>query len=191
VFRNRNTQQDAKIVAGVNTGFTEVKWLYASAGSIENDRYVTYNLQDRVWTLGALARTAWADAGAFPTPMAAGPDGRLYAHEFGADADGAPLPAFVQSGFFDIGDGDRFSFVDQVIPDFNDQAGPVQVTLTAQSSPDGGVASKGPFAVQPTTPYISPRLRGRQVALRLASNTVGAFWRLGALRLRIAPDGRK
>lgn len=191
VFRNRNTQQDAKITAGVNAGFTEVTWFYPSASSIENDRYVTFDLSTGTWSLGALARTAWADAGAFPRPMAASPVGILYAHETGADADGQPMGAYVQSGFFDLGAGEAFSFVDQVMPDFADHAGPVDITLSAQAAPNGPVSRKGPFPVLPGTRYLSPRLRGRQVALRIGSSALGAFWRLGALRLRITGDGRR
>ena len=191
VFRNRNVQQDAKIAAGVNTGFTEVIWLYPSAGATENDSYVSFDLTTGTWSQGAMARTAWADAGVFPQPMGASPDGILYAHELGADADGQPMGAFVQSGFFDLGDGEAFSFVDQVVPDFADQAGPVEITLSAQATPNGAVSRKGPFPVLPGTPYLSPRLRGRQVALRIGSRAAGVFWRLGALRLRITGDGRR
>lgn len=191
VFGDLNDQQLAKITTRVNTAFTEVEWHYPSAGSDENDRYVSVNVQTRAWMIGTISRTAWADAGTFQYPMAAGADGYLYAHEFGTDADDQPLSSFVQSGYFDIGDGDNFSTVDQIVPDFAVQTGPVQITVKAQSFPNGGVAMKGPFTLQPTTPQITPRLRGRQLALRFASNTLGTMWRLGAARVRVAPDGRK
>ena len=42
----------------------------------------------------------------------------IYAQESGVDADGAALPAFIQSGDGDIADGETFSFINKVIPDF-------------------------------------------------------------------------
>jgi len=191
VFRNLNAQQVRKVKASVNAGFTEIRWDYPSATSVENDSYVTFDITTSTWSLGLMARTAWVDAGVFANPLATSPDGRLYAHEFGTDADGQPMQPFVQSGEFDIGDGETYSFVDQVIPDFNDQAGLVQITLTAQATPNSPSSQKGPFSVLPSKTYISPRLRGRQVAIRIGSSTLGAFWRLGALRLRVSQDGRR
>ena len=87
--------------------------------------------------------------------------------------------------------GDAFSSIDQVIPDFRDQAGAVQVTLKAQDWPNGSVKQKGPYPMQPNDNYISPRIRGRQIAVRLASGGLGSFWRLGAMRLRMMKDGKK
>jgi hypothetical protein len=41
------------------------------------------------------------------------------------------------------------------------------------------------------TPYVGVRARGRGVALRLESNVLGGNFRLGAMRVRIAPAGRR
>lgn len=191
VFRDLTPRQQAKIVAGANSGFNEVWWFFPSADAVENDSYVVLNVVTGEWTSGKLSRTAWIDAVRFGFPLACGPDGQLYTHEFGTDADGAGLPAFVESGYVDLAAGQEFMILDQLIPDFRDHAGPVWITLKAQAEPNGPVKAKGPFAVTPTTRLRSPRLRGRQMAVRIESNTPGAFWRLGALRLRIAPDGRK
>jgi len=38
--------------------------------------------------------------------------------------------------------------------------------------------------------YISTRIRGRLIAIKVSSNDVGTFWRLGDIRYRFQPDGR-
>lgn len=191
VFYDLNVQQRSKIKAAPNMGFNQVAWHYPSKASLENDSYVAVNVLTGEWTQGKLARTAWIDAEVFGNPLGAAPNGQLYTHEFGTDADGAGLPAFVESGFFDIAAGEEFTFLDKLIPDFADQSGSVAVTLKAQSYPNGPVTVKGPYMLDTARAQISPRIRGRQVSVRLESNAPGAFWRLGALRLRLAGDGRK
>ena len=41
------------------------------------------------------------------------------------------------------------------------------------------------------TDQVYMRLRGRQVNLKVESNTTGVKWRLGAPRLDARPDGRR
>ena len=192
VFGNMNRLQAAKITAGSNAAFNEVWWFYPSASSTENDSLVIFNYVNNTWSLGALGRTAWLDLDILPNPTAAAATGVVYSHEVGTDADGAPLPATVTSGFMMISDGDEMSFVNQLYPDFSDQAGNVQVTVMAKKYPnDEAFRSKGPFVMAKGTRFLSPRVRGRQLALTFASSGLGAFWRLGAVRTRLAPSGQQ
>jgi hypothetical protein len=48
----------------------------------------------------------------------------------------------------------------------------------------------GPFSVTQATTYVTPRLRGRLVSIRVESSDVGSFWRLGNIRYRLQPDGK-
>jgi hypothetical protein len=41
------------------------------------------------------------------------------------------------------------------------------------------------------TGQVNTRLRGRQLILKAASNTLGTQWQLGATRIDIRPDGRR
>ena len=193
VFRNLNTQQQAKIFCAQNFGYNEISWFYPSAASNEIDSYVTVNVVDGTWSLGSgsLIRTAWEDAQILTYPTAAGVDGQIYSHEFGANANGSAMDAFIESGYFDIADGEDWMVLDQIIPDFSDQTGPVQITVKGLAFPDGPQQVMGPYTVTPTTTYITARMRARQLAFRLESNSVGSFWRLGALRARVAASGRK
>jgi hypothetical protein len=212
VFKNINRNQSFKFHAGSLASQSEVWWYYCSAGSEEIDRYVVYNYLEQTWYYGNLARTAWNDraAGQRSYPQAASTDQFLYNQEFGLE-DGSqdpavPVDAFVQSSDFDIGDGDQFMFIRRVIPDLNfsnsTAAAPqVEFTMTARNY-NGNVAGQGSDSGDVTrtsvvsgqdnyTNQLFMRLRGRQMNLKVSSDTAGVDWRLGSPRLEMRPDGRR
>jgi hypothetical protein len=212
VFSDINRNQSFKFHAGSLASQNEVWWYYCSAASDEIDRYVVYNYLEQVWYYGNLARTAWNDraTGQRSYPQATGTDGYLYDQEFGLD-DGSvspavPVNAFVQSADFDIGEGDNFMFINRIIPDlsFNSStaaAPEVTFTMTARDyngraagdgSDSGDVVRSAVISGQDNyTNQLFMRLRGRQMALRLESDTLGVKWRLGAPRLDVRADGRR
>jgi len=69
VYSDLNQDQAYQIVCGTNEGYNEVWWLYPSAGSFVNNRYVVYNYLDRVWYHGNLNRTTWLDSSLRQYPM--------------------------------------------------------------------------------------------------------------------------
>lgn len=207
IFTNFNVDQSDKVFAGVTTQFSEITWFYPSAGSDENDLYVTFNFQEKVWTYGSLSRTAWLDSGVNQYPVAASPDSYLYEHEVGTD-DGSTNPpsainAYIESSPIDISEGDKFSFVRRIVPDVsfvnatNDPR--LDLTLKAQNYPgsayvDGPVSDTIRTATIPVEQYTqveNVRLRGRSVIFRIESNRVGTRWILGSPRLEIQTDGRR
>ena len=62
-------------------------------------------------------------------------------------------------------------------------------------SGDAGVAYTGPapsvINVDQYTGQIYIRIRGRQMQMKLTSNTLGTQWQLGAPRIDIRADGRR
>ena len=63
------------ISAGLNNLFGEIMWFYPTANSGVVNKMVCYNYQDSspqrpIWTVGTLARTAWADSAVFGSPHA-------------------------------------------------------------------------------------------------------------------------
>jgi len=63
------------ITAGLNNLFGEIMWFYPTSNSSVNNKMVCYNYFDStaqrpVWTVGTLARTAWADSAVFGNPHA-------------------------------------------------------------------------------------------------------------------------
>ena len=287
VFGDFNYEQAYQVVAGSNEGYSEVWWMYPSANSPVNDRYVIYNYLDQVWYYGTINRTAWLDSPLRQEPMGAfsvknsylsaaitssqasislvdstsypssgtiqigseiitytgnqgntltgctrGASGTTAAshsayaaapyyvpnqvmyHEVGVD-DGSlpvalPIEAYIGSSDFDIGDGYNFGFVWRIIPDLTFDGSTVnqpQVTMTVRprqfsgsdyGSPDPNevvstqnYVNQRNYLVQKYTGQVYTRLRGRQMSFKVASNTLGVTWQLGAPRIDIRPDGRR
>jgi hypothetical protein len=209
VFKDINLIQGSKVYAGVNSQFNEVTWFYCSFTADYIDRFVSYNYLENVWSVGSLARTAWSDIGTFEKPVASEYNensdaatistiygltpGRsfLYNQEDGVNANGSPITAYIQSGYFDIGDGDSMIFMKRFIPDFKDQQGNLEVQLRLRPYPQSTAvpSSLDPYTVTPSTQKVDTRARGRQISLKIESDEVDTFWRYGTLRVDIQPDG--
>ena len=177
-----NLVQAHKIVCFPRAEFGEIVWYYPSAASVENDRYVAYNYLLGYWTIGALERTAGADRGAYPYPVAADAAGNLYQHEISQspsylDVDGVTeLTPYAESGPIEIAQGDNVMIVREIIPD-EKTLGSVQASMYASFYPTSAETKFGPFtAANPT----KCRLTGRQVRLRVEG---GGSWRVGTFRL--------
>jgi hypothetical protein len=197
VFQNINTAHLDKVVAGANTPFNEVFFFYPSASSSVCDRYVKYNKQERAWDYGSLGRAAWIDQSVLGAPIGATPSGLLLQHEMTADAAGAPITASFETGYFAIAEGEGMAFVDWLIPDFKwttaAGTGSASITLTLKATDYPGDTPRlyGPFTVTQATQFVELRLRGRLMSIKVESSDLGSFWRLGNIRYRYAPDGRR
>ncbi len=205
VFLDFNLSQSDKVVAGVNSQWSEVWWFYPSATSEENDKYVVYNYASQIWYYGTLSRTAWHDRGVRQFPIGAGSE-YLFNHESGNDDDGSAMTASVESSQMDIGDGYQYSFIRQLIPDVSfdgSTAGGVNpnLTFTMQSrtgpgstydNNSGGTSTRTATSpVEQFTDKLNIRLRGRSFSMKLESTDQGVAWKLGTPRIDIRPDGRK
>ena len=208
VFTDINTDQLEKVTASSNTAFSEVTWFYPSASSNENDRYVTYNYQQKIWYYGTMPRTCWLDRGVNADPIAASPDHYLYFHEIGFDdgstSPASPISAYIESSQMDLGEGEQFVFMRRMIPDmtFRDSTNPTPsatMTLKVRNFPGGNYLSSDASAVSKTTSVpieqftdqVFVRLRGRSFAFRIESDDTGIGWRLGSPRVDVRPDGRR
>ena len=199
VYDNLDSLQLRKIYAGVNSTFDEIIWFYPTVDSPngENDKYVIYNVTEQHWTIGSLARTVWEDSSTFSYPLALGANSTdVYYHEFGYSADGQPLAAHLEGAFFDDREGNTIMFANKFTPDFSNLSdnepyvGSLNVSFSSRKYVGGPIISKGPFAVSAATQRLSPRLRGREFAIRIESSTVASEpWRMGKLRMSIGPDG--
>jgi hypothetical protein len=209
VFQDLNIVQAPSVNVGINTQFNEVTWFYASLNSDYVNRYVTYNYLESVWSIGTMARSAWADIGTFDKPLATEYDStatgatlttiygltpgrsKLFSQESGVNAVDAAINAYVYSGYFDIGDGDQMLIMQKFIPDFKRQAGNLTVHLRLRPYPQApAVASSlDPYVIAPDTQFVSARARGRQIQLRIESSDIDTFWRFGTMRVDIQPDG--
>ena len=208
VFTNINNDQLEKVTAGINTAFSEVTWFYPSASSTENDSYVTYNYDQKIWYYGLMNRTCWLDRGVNNDPLAASTDHYLYFQEIGFD-DGSTSPAsaitsYIESSQMDLGEGDQFAFMRRLIPDltFRNSTAPspqATMTLKVRNFPGGNylssdartVVKTASIPVEQFTEQVFVRLRGRSFAFRIESEDTGVGWRLGSPRVDVRPDGRR
>jgi len=202
VFNDINLVQSFKINAFTIADKNEVGWFYCSSSSDEIDRYVIYNYMENLWTYGQLSRTAWLDAGIENFPRAVN-GGYLYQQEIGFDADGSPMTnVFIESSDFDIGEGDQFTFIRRIIPDFkfieNQNNGSINIVVKTRNFPGDSLTTNSTNEISETTQQAYVRGRARQMVLRFESNddadndgNLGIGWRLGATRIDIKPDGRR
>jgi len=219
IFNDINRQQFSQIQAGTNEGYSEVWWFYCSANSDEIDRYVIFNYLDRVWYYGSIDRTAWLDSPLRQFPVATTGKNLMVYHEASID-DGttnppSPINAYVQSSDFDINDGHNYGFVWRIIPDItfdgsnttgSTSVNPaVQFTVRPRQNPGSGYgvspsptvksaqsyAGQTTYTVQEFTEIVYSRIRGRQMAFKVSSDTLGTQWQLGVPRIDVRPDGRQ
>ena len=145
----------------------------------------------------------------------------LVYHEAAVDDGSTNPPSvintYIQSSDFDIGDGHNYGFVWRLIPDitFNgsNTSGTTTVnpavnfTVRPRQNPGSAYsASNNPtvqsaaaqtyrttttYNVQEFTQIVYTRIRGRQMAFRVESNTRGTQWQLGTPRLDVREDGRR
>jgi hypothetical protein len=214
VYNDINMSQAFQFFAGTNEGFNEVWWYYCSANSTTIDKYVVYNYLERIWYYGTLGRSAWLDSPLRVEPMATTYGNQLVYHETGVD-DGttnppSPITAYVQSSDFDIGDGHNFGFVWRLIPDVTFDGSTVNAptldfTVRPRQFPGTNYgnannpevissisyAGQRTYNVQQFTEQVYVRIRGRQMAFKVSSDTLGTAWQLGVPRIEVRPDGRR
>jgi len=213
VFFDFDFEQFEKVYAGIISEFSEVIWFYtsnsnslANGGDGENDRYVIFNYSENLWYYGDLGRTAFIDRGIRDFPIGAA-NNYLYNHESGYTDDGSILTASIESSPIDIGEGDKFSFIRRIIPDFtftgSTNSDPtVNVTLQTNNFPGGSylqsdLANVDRTATSTTVPFeqftnkADVRLRGRSFSIKVDSSSAGTRWRLGSPRVDLRMDGRR
>ena len=142
------------------------------------------------------------------------PLGKILYHEVGTDDNSGlaavPIVSYVQSSDFDIGDGHNFGYVWRMLPDVNfngSNSNQPYVTMTLLPRQNSGTqygATDIPtvqstqnyttfpeYTIQQFTGQVYTRLRGRQMAFRIGSDSLGVAWQLGSPRIDIRADGRR
>ena len=195
VFDDINLEQRYKIVGVTNVRYNEIWWFYPSANSNENDRYVMFNYNDGTWAIGSMERTFWWDTsfqGGYPLATA---NGYMYVHEYGVNADGGPLEPYIEGSDIEIADGDRYTFIRRLIPDITftgpNQTAVASYSILRRNFPGQSFSTGYVSEVMADTTEKFVRVRGRQFALRVSSDSTNAGWRLGSQRFDMRPDGGK
>jgi len=214
IFTDFNDEQYEQVYAGLNEGFHEIWWFYCSSSATTNDRYAVYNYVENIWYYGTLARTAWLDSGLRDYPIAATYSNNLVYHELGNDDNETdstlPIEAYVTSSEFDLDDGHQFNFITRMLPDvtFVGSTTPSpSISMTLSPMDNSGSGYKSPLSeggnssasvtrsatvpIEEFTGQVYIRVRGRQMAIKVASTAEGVAWQLGSPRFDMRPDGRR
>ena len=206
VFNDFSITNQPETYAAVNSEFNEVTWFYVSENATQIDRFVTYNYLEDCWSTGSLSRTTWIDYGVYQKPYATGYSttdlgttpsvlgvtagaSTIFQQETGFNDVNAAINAFIESGDFDIADGQPFLHIGRGIPNFKDLAGSVDIKLKFKTYPSSTTPTTVTRTITATTEKFDLRGRGRQANVRIESDAVGDNWRYGTLRLDVQPDG--
>jgi hypothetical protein len=207
IFQDLDTDNLDKIRVAPNSRFNEISWFYPTKGNGgEINAYVKYNVGLKQWDYGTLSRTAWINESVLGPPIGAGilPGGTgnfIIQHETSTDGVNAsneayPILASFQTGYFALTEADVKMFIDQVWPDMKwgyfggTQNATVQLTFYAADYPSSTPYVYGPYNLTQGTDFITPRFRGRLVSIKVESQDLGSFWRIGNMRYRIQQDGK-
>jgi hypothetical protein len=211
VFNDLNLVQAYKCHLALNTEFSEVWFFYPSIEDDTNEisRYVIYNYEENLWSIGSMVRYAWIDSGIKNKPQATGVSSStyyLYDHESGYNDDTSPMDnVYVQSADLDFSDGDSLAFIKRILPDIKfikdtgtDPDGAINIVLKERDFNGESLNTNSTSQITSTTTQSYVRARGRQFVLRFESdddnvtvNRKDYKWRLGSTRLDIQPSGRR
>jgi len=204
VFQDLDTSNLDRIRIAPNSRFGEISWFFPTVGNGgENYGYVKYNFILNQWDYGFnsstnpyVSRTAWINQSVLGPPIGTALNQYIYQHETSTDADGVAMDSYFQTGYFTLSEADVKSFIDEVWPDMKwgyyggTQGANILLTFYATDFAGQTPTAYGPFTLTQSTTYITPRFRGRLVSIKVESNDIGSFWRLGNIRYRIQADGR-
>ena len=203
-FQDLDMNNLDRIRVAPNSRYGEIAWHFPTYGNGgENYGYIKYNFLLNQWDYGFnttanpyVSRSAWINQSVLGGPIGAGLNNVIYQHETSSDADGVAMDSYFQTGYFALSDADMKMFVDEVWPDmkwgyYNGvQSANILITFYTADFPGQTPAQYGPYTVTQATTFFTPRMRARLMAIKIESNDIGSFWRLGNLRYRIQPDGR-
>lgn len=191
-FDNISPNQAEKIVAGILPGRSEV-WFLKPDGrdGKECSRYAAHQWADGHFTDGTFARSSLIGPGIYPHPIMLGTDGVVYEHEVGHSANGGTIDAFLESAYFDLGEGNNLMFVKGFVGDFADLQGYVDFVLTGRMRPTSPEVPYPALRHTSDTLKLDCRITARQLKLRMQSSAAPLYWRGGASKVDLLPIGSR
>jgi len=213
IHDNLNETEKYKVAAVSNREFNEITWFFPTLASQENNAYITWNYDSDAWTTGMMSRTSGDDSHpvvGYPVmtdgEVAANDEYPVWLHENGTDrktAAGTVHEApFIESGPFELADGEEFVHVLQIYPDLEDRNSPPDgppignpldqavVLFKVEDYPQATEREFGPYSLANPTDV---RFNARQVRIRVEQATPDGvpLWRLGDLRLDVRSGGKR
>jgi hypothetical protein len=196
IFDDLNTSYYDKVYCGINSEFREIIWLYVSNGNTECNKYVIYNPEEKYWVYGEMIFTTFTDRGVFDNTITTGvtvAGNNIYNNEPPSvfTGSGETLTSFVESGDFDINDGNQVMFMNKIIPDYDLSGGQIKFKIITKKYPESTEQTTKEFDIFDNTEKINIRARGRQAKIRVSCASNNASWRWGSVRLALQGDGER
>jgi hypothetical protein len=194
VFDTINEPGRAAAWGGHNSNFNEIWWGFPTGESqYSSNRYVIWNYNANVWSIGTMDRGAWIDQGAFSYPIAGDSDGFVYEHESTTLSNSPNLNTqvpYCQSGPIEIGSGDRLVQVNQIIPDEEANTLPgVTISFKGKYTPLGAETDYGSFTFE-SDGYTDARFSARQIQMKVTGSTSQDF-QVGNIRIDTKARGKR
>lgn len=200
LFDDINRSEIGQIYAVPNRQFSEVIWFYPSSTNTHCDKYVSWNYEKNVWSIGKCDRSCGVDRGVFELPIYASSlaktdnntgtpipaQNMLLEHEVGvsypeAEGSTAGVP-FLESGDIDL-QNDKVLHLTKLIPD-ESNLGDVNIKLKSKYFPTSSEEihpSTGHFSSTNPTPI---RVSGKQLKVRFEANpTQPSDFRIGTFKV--------
>jgi len=139
-----NRQQLGKVCAVLNRAKRQVRFYYPLENAGENNAGMIYHYDQQCWSPLAFGRSAGDDTKLLPTPMSTDITGNLFYDETGVDANGAPLPCYIELAEIDLSNGGRNVDVFGFLPNFQTLVGlrPPIILRTCSRRMDHGRSSR-------------------------------------------------
>lgn len=211
VFRFMDTSYPQNVFAVANAKFNEITWFYTSRDQEDgeivilnpddpeedwikaikkvNDRYVTYDYAQNIWSIGDIDRHVGVDSGVFNDPIYLDHNNNVYRHELENAGHGGRKP-FAETGPITIGEGDSVIKATQVLTD-SIPANRVTLEFMTRFQPQGDEETFGPYDALPQTDV---RFTGRQMRMKVnvIDDPNGAKdVRIGDMRVLVGGGGRR
>tara|TARA_R110000737_G_scaffold57957_2_gene83679 strand:+ start:553 stop:2727 length:2175 start_codon:yes stop_codon:yes gene_type:complete len=196
IFNDINSSYYDKVYAGINSEFREIIWLYPSGSGTECDKYVIFNPEENYWVYGEMIFTTFAGTEVFGNTITTGvtaSGNNIYNNE-PVDVftgSGETLVSYIESGDFDVADGNAIMFMNKIIPDYDLSGGKIKMKIITKEYPESTDSVTKEFDIYKTTQKVNFRSRGRQAKVRVSCASNNASWRWGSIRLGLQGDGSR
>lgn len=183
--------QDDKIFGASVSEFGEIWWFYQSRDGEDCDNYIAYSTAENKWFKGDIRRTAYLDATPSPFTMATAVDGSIYWHEKGHSADGGAISWHSETGYLTMPNAENLIRVKGLWPDFKDQIGAVNLTLTTKLFPQGDETVFGSYVITPGQDKLDFLVNARLIKMKFSGSSTPARCRFGKLNIDIKSGSKR
>lgn len=193
VFADMDPTQATKTWCEYDQKNNQIRWHYCSYDSTEPDKYVDVTVGTWEWTLGTLNRTTGTIyRHADTSVLLADENGTIYLHNYGVDADGEAMNAYITYGLYSLSQGESLVDVMGIIPDCEHQDGSLSYEIYTKERPNSTSNFDSETVVmEPEDEIGEARVCGRHFGMTVRSNEVGGDFRLGIVSLEVGPAGAR